>query len=241
MKRRLLDFLAILLGLVLLGGNSASGGVGRPGRTTLDSVKTEVTARLLAESELPESKRSYADLINYARTTLTIQKANSGPALSALIEPSTLALWPRKQVCRNDKFAVAIDIDPDRKAFDLDDPPLPITGLASTLSELRNEGITIVWVTSLPSDGAARLRTTLAASELDVAGSDFLAMASGHESKHESLRKVAADVCLIAIAGDRMGDFEQGYEFLRDKSGLIANNLRSNLDNGWFLLPPPLS
>jgi hypothetical protein len=46
------------------------------------------------------------------------------------------------------------------------------------------------------------------------------------------------DVCVIAIAGDRKGDFDELFDYLRDPAS--GESLDYLLGAGWFILPPPL-
>ena len=79
----------------------------------------------------------------------------------------------------------------------------------------------------------------LKTSGLDPAGSDPLLLVRDHDDRKQSLREDAQrDVCVIAIAGDRKGYFDELFDYLRDpRSGEALDYL---LGSGWFIAPPPL-
>lgn len=161
--------------------------------------------------------------------------------ISALIEPASLLSLPRPQRCGGQPPAVAVDLDPGAAAFDLADPPRPATGLAETLAALRLAGLTVLWVSRLPESAAAQLAIVLKATALDPDGSDRLVLVRpGAERKQARLRQEAADWCIIAIAGDSRGDFEEAFDYLRDKQGVVAQALESQIGAGWFLAPKPI-
>lgn len=163
------------------------------------------------------------------------------PRQSALIDPASLAALPRTGSCTSQRPAVAIDLDPGDRTFNLDDPPLPADGLARMLADLRVGGLSILWLSSLPSEKEPQLRTILQATGLDPQRGDRLLLKRKEKDRKTTrLRDAAGEWCVVAIAGDRRGDFEEAYDFLKDPDGPIARTLDSNLGNGWFLTPLPI-
>lgn len=179
----------------------------------------------------------------FARYALQQAKppADGTPVLSALIDQKSLAGSPRRSTCADKPPAVALDLDPADKPFDLDNPPLPATGLPQVLAILRSAGVTVMWVSSLPMAEAQRLYTVLRASELDPTGTDRLLLPRKAD-EHKQARLIASgrDWCVLAIAADRRSDFDEVYEYLRDPDGWVAQALQKNIGAGWFLAPLPI-
>ena len=160
---------------------------------------------------------------------------------SALIDPASLTGTPRLGTCGAQPPAVVIDLDPGRGKFNLDDAPLPAEGLADKLTAIREAGVTILWVASLPVTSAEKLYTILQASGLDPQRTDRLLLFRANDQHKQRRRNSAAlDWCVIAIAGDRKGDFDEAFDYLRDPNGPVAQALEPNIGKGWFLIPQPI-
>lgn len=160
---------------------------------------------------------------------------------SALVDQDSITAKPRLTDCGDGPPAVAIDLDKGPKPFDLTDPPSPANGLAEQLSAIRAAGVTVLWSASLPVDVAPRLYTVLRASGLDPDRTDrLLLLRSGEDRKQLRRFAAARDWCILAVAGDQRGDFDELYDYLRDPSGPIATALEPSFGNGWFLVPPPI-
>lgn len=178
----------------------------------------------------------------FVRFALTAATPTPGkPTRSALIDPATLTSRPARADCGSQPPAVLIDLDPGKATFDLDDPPAATPGLAEQLASLRAAGITILWQSGLPTDKSERLYVTLAAVGLDPDRTDRLLLLRKTDEGKEARRQDAAkDWCILAIAGDSKGDFEEAFDYLRDPNGILASALSANLGDGWFLTPQPV-
>lgn len=151
---------------------------------------------------------------------------------------SPLAL-PRMQGCTGEVPAVVVDLDIGTGVFaprqGLTAPP----GLAEGLAKIRAAGAAVMWVTSLPAARVGEVAEALRQSGLDPEGKDPLLLARSADDRKQVLREEAnKDVCVIAIAGDRKGDFDELFDYLRDPAG--GDALDFMLGEGWFLAPPPL-
>ena len=83
------------------------------------------------------------------------------------------------------------------------------------------------------------LGDVLRASGLDPAGRDILLLTRDPaESKTDRRNAELGDFCIKAIVGDRKGDFDALFDYLRDAD--VPTPFDSLLGAGWFLLPPPL-
>lgn len=178
----------------------------------------------------------------FVRFALTAAQPKPGqPVRSALIDPSTMASRPARASCGSQPPAVLIDLDPGKAVFDLDDPPAAAPGLAEQLASLRAAGITILWQANLPTDKSERLYVTLAAIGLDPDRTDrLLLIRKAGERKQDRRQDAAKDWCILAMAGDSKGDFEEAFDYLRDPDGILASALSANLGDGWFLTPQPV-
>ena len=68
---------------------------------------------------------------------------------------------------------------------------------------------------------------------------DQMLLIRGPDDRKQVLRIQAnADVCIVAIAGDRRGDFDELFDYLRNPAGAVA--LYPMMRAGWFLIPAPL-
>jgi hypothetical protein len=163
------------------------------------------------------------------------------PHRSGARDPATVASQPTRANCGSQPPAVLIDLDPGSTAFDLDDPPATAPGLAEQLASLRAAGLTILWQASLPAETSERLYITLAALGLDPERTDrLLLIRKAGESKQERRQDAARDWCILAMAGDSKGDFEEAFDYLREPNGSLAAALSANLGDGWFLIPQPI-
>ncbi|MBV1687069.1 hypothetical protein KRR38_05130 [Novosphingobium sp. G106] len=178
----------------------------------------------------------------FGHFALTAAQPKPGqPVRSALIDPATLTSRPARANCGNQPPAVLIDLDPDKAVFDLDDPPAAAPGLAEQLARLRAAGITILWQASLPTDKSERLYIILAAVGLDPDRTDrLLLIRKPDERKQDRRQDAARDWCILAVAGDSKGDFEEAFDYLRDPNGILASAMSANLGDGWFLTPQPI-
>jgi hypothetical protein len=158
---------------------------------------------------------------------------------SALIVPDGLLAAPHRQPCATRFPAVVIDLDKAESAFAPDPGGRPQPGLAAGLARLREAGIVVLWLADLPASRVGEVASVLRASGLDPEGKDqFLLIRNGEDRKQTLREQASADVCIVAIAGDQRGDFDELYDYLRDPNG--APGLEGMIGNGWFLVPPPL-
>lgn len=187
----------------------------------------------------PEPVSGYRALANYALAVAAKEGGAVRP--SALIDPSTINVWPNARPCAADRLAIVVDLDPDLRVFDPNDPPLPADDIITELDRVRKAGVVIVWATALLETNESAVRTVLAATEVSPANADILVMASRRFSKYDRIHQLASNLCIIAMGGDRIGDFEQAYDYLKDPKGPIANVLAAHVGLDWFLVPTPIS
>jgi len=133
---------------------------------------------------------------------------------------------------------VLIDLDPELNVFD---PAAAAAqpGLAEALSALRAAGITVMWTSALQVEQAEKVAAALARTGLDPSKTDRLLLLKGPGDRKQARRLSAArNWCVVAMAGDRRGDFDEAFDYLKDPDTQIpADRL---FGNGWFLAPAPL-
>lgn len=151
--------------------------------------------------------------------------------------------------CKKLPMAVVIDLDiegqgdkrpsnysaPDMETLDFADTD----GLARSVQRLRDADITIIWMSYRPMDQAQNIIDQMMAEGLvfDQA-SDFLSLNRSADDRKQLRRQAMADhFCILAIAGDEKGDFDELYYYLRKAE--YADKLDKKIEDGWFLLPPP--
>lgn len=125
----------------------------------------------------------------------------------------------------------------------------PVPGAVTGLRRLREAGITPVFNTNRTSDTADGTIAALAAAGLgDAVHGETLflrgddAMGSGKDGRRAM---IAARFCVIALAGDNLGDFADMLNDsalgVQQRRALTARGELAQLwGNGWFMLPNPV-
>lgn len=210
----------------------AASPVGGDGQSRL--IPTTLTA-LPAPAAAPGANRAVEDFARYAGDWA---RAGAGTRKreSALLK-SAGELRPVRGECGNRPIAVFIDLDPGRASFDPLSPGKADGELAASLSQLRGEGITVVWFSRLGENFAEAARAALRDSGLDPADTDQLVLMRDISERKQSLRdEIAATLCPIAMLGDERADFDELYLYLRNPDGATA--LDAMIGRGWFLASP---
>ena len=156
-----------------------------------------------------------------------------------LLESGTPLELPRMRNCASKVPAVVIDLDDGTNAFAPRQGLIAQSGLAGDLAKIRAAGAAVLWITSLSAARVGEVAEALRQSGLDPAGTDPLLLARSPDDRKQVLREEAnKDVCIVAIAGDRKGDFDELFDYLRNPAS--GASLDFLLGAGWFIAPPPL-
>lgn len=156
---------------------------------------------------------------------------------SVLLAPGYALGTPRFLPCGKLPPAVLIDLDGD--AADDGGDAEPAEGLATGLQTLRRAGVSVVWISDAPLDRIGMQRNRLRESGLDSEGQDAIFTRSRAQDRKQATRfSAASEFCIIALAGDRRGEADELYAYL--KAPEAAAVLEPLWGAGWFLLPPPL-
>ena len=185
----------------------------------------------------------WRDFVDYA--------ANKGAAMtgatttgrargrSVLLEAGTPIGLPKLRQCDGKVPAVLIDLDAGAQPFVPGKAQAASPALVEGLARMREAGMAVVWITALPAGEVTAVAEALKTSGLDPAGTDPLLLVRNGGDRKQVLREDAArDVCVIAIAGDRKGDFDELFDYLRDPAS--GESLEYLMGAGWFIVPPPL-
>jgi hypothetical protein len=197
--------------------------------TTLTELPPPSGAPALAQTD------RWRPFFDYA---LAAGQAKDGLQSALLAAPGQTDSANRKP-CRTSHPAVVIDLDQGREPFAPDRVSPAPAGVAAGLAGLRQANLTVLWITRLPGGRANEVAAALKASGLDPNGDDQLLLLRSADDRKQVLREQAQDdVCIVAIAGDDRGDFDELFDYLRNPAG--AAGLYPMMGSGWFLVPSPL-
>jgi hypothetical protein len=160
-------------------------------------------------------------------------------AQSAILGPDALtAVTSPRMPCPKRIPAVVVDLDEGTGAFAPSSAGPPSPGLAEGLARLREAGVVVLWVSQASANEVRKVADALLASGLDPTGRDPLLLVRKEGDRKQTLRWEANfDVCVVAIAGDRRGDFDELFDYLRDPKTAVG--LEGLIGSGWFVAPAP--
>lgn len=143
----------------------------------------------------------------------------------------------KRRDCTAPVPAVIIDLDSGQSPFDPSQLSTAPAALVEGLSRLRQAGIVVLWISQLPATQASGVAQALRTSGLDPQRQDQLLLLRSSRDRKQLLREDANDdVCVVAIAGDKPGDFDELFDYLRNPDA--AFGLQTMIGAGWFLTPP---
>ena len=208
----------------------ASTGVRPPAGVTLTTL-----GELPAPSVVGTARDPWLPFVTYALRRATDKQQRE----SVLVGPDALtALTARRLACPKSTPAVVVDLDAGLTPFTPTATGLPSPGLAEGLARLRAAGIVVLWVSQASANEVRKVADALTLSGLDPTGHDPLLLMRNSEDRKQTLRQEAnLDVCVIAIAGDRRGDFDELFDYLRNPQ--TAAGLEGMIGSGWFVAPAP--
>lgn len=219
-------------------GDGGDAALASPGATAV-SAGVKVGA-LPSDAEVLAQLDPWASFLAYADRQAALAEGLAQPARSAILDPSGTLAVPKLRGCQSKSPpAVLIDLDNSTAAFDPAGPHTVPRGLAAGLAKLRGAGMVVVWIASARAAEVGEVAKILQDSGLDPEGVDPLLLVRSPEDRKQVLRQQAnRDVCVVAIAGDRKGDFDELFDYLRDPAS--ASAFDGLIGQGWFLIPPPL-
>jgi hypothetical protein len=192
----------------------------------------------LSPSVAGSDSTAYQALYDFTAAQAHIPVAGSERRSAILAHP--LDLRPETKECSIHPAALLIDLDPPGTTLDPAAAVNADSQLASTVARVRAQGVVIGWISANSADRAGDVRRALVASGLDPQSHDELVLLRYPEERKQTRREAfAKDFCLVAIAGDNRGDFDELYDYI--KNPFLAAPLDALLGNGWFLIPQPLT
>ena len=168
------------------------------------------------------------------------KRSKGGAARSAVLTENVSLSQPQTIDCGAKPMAVLIDLDvaPGTPAeMDIQRQ----NGFGELLETLRESDIRIAWLAETDERQLKPILDLLREGEEPVIRDTDLMLVGlpGTYSKQERRWALAASHCVVAIAGDRKGDFDELYDYLRDQS--YAIRLEVFTGRGWFELPHPVA
>ena len=180
----------------------------------------------------------YAGFYLYASEKSRLDPVENPRNSAILATPGSLE--PVTSECGILPPAVLVDLDPAGGLLDLAKPFSPNPELAEALAALRLEDVTVFWISGIPAIEAGKVRTQLLATGLDPWGRDgLLLMRRAEDRKDTRRRDLTQTHCVVAIAGDSKGDFDELFNYLRNPDAALR--LDSLVGSGWFLTPTPIA
>jgi 5'-nucleotidase (lipoprotein e(P4) family) len=215
------------------------------------------------------SRQAFAAFTSYALTQASLPPA---ARRSVVLAPGTNLSDPIFTTCKGKPTAVVLDTDETsvlNVGFEADqaqsgadfDPQrwdkwertgdaamIAVPGVREAVRTLRLAGVTVVFNSNRTSRNAADTERQLDelglgparhGSTLFLAGDD----ATG-SNKDERRRIIAGQNCVIAMAGDQLGDFSDRFNSIpgvRERRAATGQGSIAKLwGNGWFVLPNPV-
>lgn len=166
------------------------------------------------------------------------QRGTAASGRSVVLAPLPRLSAPEFLPCHDKPLAALIDLDADGA-----DPSRPLDPAGVTVAttraalDLHTAGVRLLWLTDRPASQAADVRQLLTRSGLFAEGDRLLA-ADGSR-KQERRWAAARSHCVVAMMGDRRGDMDELYDYLRKPEA--AHMLDGLWNAGWFLAPPPIA
>ncbi len=158
---------------------------------------------------------------------------------SAVLAPGASINAPRFIPCDDRPPAVIIDLDGPAPSASASDPA-SLQPLADGLTQLRAANVAVLWLTGQAAFETEQTMQKLRNAGLDPAGSDqLLAVRSPADRKQIRRVEAASRYCILTVAGDQRGDFDELFDYLRQPTA--PSGLDPLFGSSWFEVPPPLA
>jgi hypothetical protein len=210
-----------------------------PGKMPIgEGARDGLLPAALPPSNAAGANPGYDTLYDFAERQARLPVAGSERYSAILAQP--LDLRPETKECSIHPVAVLVDLDPAGGTLDPAAATHADAQLAAKLAALRADDVAIGWISSNSADRAGDVRRALVSSGLDPDGRDELVLMRYPDERKQTRREdFASEFCLVAIAGDNRGDFDELFDYI--KNPFLAAPLDALLGNGWFLIPQPLT
>jgi hypothetical protein len=204
-----------------------------------DSAETPATAEPISRPDWSGIQNAYLPFARYAVEQAAKQQRGEVVRSAVLVDQVSL-LEPKTLSCDGKPMLALIDVDvaPGTPAeMDVQRQ----NGFADILQTMRENDIRIAWLADADEEQLAPILDLLREGDEPVLRDTDLMLFGqpGGYRKQERRWQLARDYCVAAIAGDRRGDFDELYDYLRDQS--YAIRLEAFVGKGWFELPHPIA
>ena len=228
---------ARITGLTALPAPSDSTGDGKPKRSASVARLTTLTALPPPSGSSTNAADEYSGFASFVSAQAGIPIVGSERKSAILADSASLSGETRP--CSIHPAAVLIDLDPVDGLVETTQVRQADSRFAAQLAAMRREEVVIGWTSNRTADRAGAIRAALRTSGLDPEGRDQLVLLRFPEESKQSRRaEFARSHCVVAIAGDERGDFDELFTYLRDPAA--AAPLEKLIGAGWFIVPTPL-
>jgi hypothetical protein len=227
--------------------------VGPPERAAMATVPqapppprpAPVVTAPLAALQLTSFDPAFARFAEFALAAARSAEADAPASPASQAEPRLLSalladpveLDGARLACVQEQApVVVIDLDPAGARF-TEPASLPdLPEHAAALAALREAGVAIAWISQSPITQTGAIRSALEGAGLDPRGQDVLVLARDPADRKQVLRDtLAANSCIVAIAGDERADFDERFRYLRNPAA--GARLETLIGDGpWFLI-----
>lgn len=213
------------------------------------------------------SLQMWRGLVSYVGRQMTLPTVDS-----VVLAPGATLAAPVWEPCGTKPKAVVFDVDEtvllnlgfeyeyethpgrpyDQKNWDAwertgGDKVAPTPGAAKALGVLRQIGVTVVFNTNRSAANAAQTQATIEGAGLGPAVHGETLFLQGDDptgGKKDGRRAmIAAKYCVIAMAGDQLGDFSDlfgaGLGPVERRAATLAAPIAAKFGAGWFVMPNP--
>jgi 5'-nucleotidase (lipoprotein e(P4) family) len=214
------------------------------------------------------SLQAYQAMWNYLHNDLRFRRQKT----SVVLSPGSTLANPKFEPCGDRPLAVVLDIDETvllNLGYEGDvavrggpydaarwtrweesgaDKVAAVPGAAETLAQVRRDGITVIFNSNRGAGTAAQTAKALEGAGLGPAAfGDTLWLRGAGEDGGKDIRRarIAQRYCIVALAGDQLGDFSDLFNAAdlgtRARRNSAGETMVSQLwGNGWFMLPNPV-
>jgi 5'-nucleotidase (lipoprotein e(P4) family) len=217
------------------------------------------------------SMQAYQALWNYLHVEIGYRRDKS-QIRSVVLSPGSTLDNPKFELCGSRPLAVVLDVDETallNLGYERDeaergtgydaarwtrweqtgaDKVAAVPGAAEALAAARREGIAVVFNSNRSAASAAQTQAALDHAGLGPAtlGDTLWLRGEGEPSGKDGRRwKIAERYCIVAMAGDQLGDFTDLFNAADQPVAARRNSVGGTLlaplwGAGWFMLPNPV-
>lgn len=206
---------------------------------TPPEVETPGTMSALDRLALSDINNAYMPFARHALGEAA-KRSRGEVARGAVLVESVSLSTPQTVDCGNKPMAAIIDLDVA--------PGTPAemvvqrqNGFPALLETMRESDIRLIWLAETDESQLQPVLDLLReGNDPVIRDADLMLLGLPPKMRKQERRwQLARDYCVVAVAGDRRGDFDELYDYLRDQA--YAIRLELFMGKGWFELPHPVA